>query len=119
MCIRDRHYDALQVNNQSEKISFLWKEQWLDCEKNLPLRKLDLQDENYTFHLGYVDANETLNLVQDRDSEYFIQVLEGLVLNGGNQLNNENGLALLADEEVQHSFHSKLESSVLIIKRQN
>jgi len=113
------HYEALQINNQINKFSFLWKEQWLDSIKELSLHQLAIEDDEYTFFLGHLNINETLSVILQADSEYFVQVLEGRIQNEDNIMNNENGLGLLSGANVLESFQATLESKVLIIKRKN
>lgn len=111
-------FDALQINKQSDKISFLWKEQWLDCVKGLPMQELAIEDEHYTFHLGHIAEGDSLAFEQKSNVDYFVQVIDGQILNQENVLDSESGLGLISDVDLQQTFQAKIESSVLIIARQ-
>ena len=111
------HFEALQINKQADQISFLWKEQWLDCAKGLPLHQLDLQDENYTFCLGYMTKEETLVLEQEPGVDYFVQVIEGQVQNEDNLLDTESGLGIVSNIQEEQRFLAQVDSSLLIIGR--
>jgi len=115
----ESHYDALQINNSGKQISFLWKEQWLNCERGLPIRELDIQDDNYTFHLGHIGKSESFVFNQKPKIDYFVQVLDGQIQNESNILNSESGLGLISDISIQQSFFALEESNFLIIGCQN
>ena len=111
------HYDALQVSKQKDTFSLLWKDQWLDCEKQLPLRKLSIDDERYSFHLGYITVGESLVFEQKANVDYFVQVLDGVIQNKENVLDSESGLGLISDKDARQNFLTKTNSSILIIAR--
>lgn len=112
------HYDALQINKQSTRFNFLWKEQCLDCERFLPMHKLNIQDDNYTFYLGYTPKDKTFVLNQQSDINYFVQVLDGQMQNENNVLDCESGLGLMSNTNTQQTFLAVEESSFLIIANQ-
>lgn len=111
-------FDALQINKQSDKISFLWKEQWLDCASDLPMQELAIEDEHYTFYLGHIAEAAYLSFKQKSNVDYFVQVIDGQIENQENVLDSESGLGLISDIDLQQEFLAKTESSVLIIARQ-
>ena len=110
-------FDALQINKQHNKISFLWKEQWLDCVRGLPMQELAIEDDIYTFHLGYIEEGVSLAFEQKSNIDYFVQVIDGQIQNQENILDCESGLGLMSDVDLQQEFLAKTESSVLIIAR--
>jgi hypothetical protein len=110
-------FDALQINKQPGKISFLWKEQWLDCASGLPMQELAIVDDNYTFHLGHISEGTSLTFEQKSNVDYFVQVIDGQIQNQENVLDTESGLGLISDIDLQQNFLAKTESSVLIIAR--
>lgn len=111
------HYDALQINKQASKISFLWKNQWIDCEEKCPMRKLDIEDEKYAFHLGYLAEGETMRFEQKANLDYFVQVLDGAMQNQNNILDSESGLGLMSEIDAQQNFLAKRKSCFLVISR--
>lgn len=111
------HFDALQINKQPNQIGFLWKDQCLNCDSGLPLRKIDIEDNQYAFYLGHLSVNEKLTFEQKSGMNYFVQVIDGEVKNLDNILNSESGLGLVSDRNLRQDLLAIADSKILIIER--
>ncbi len=110
------NFEALQVSIKGNEISLLWKDQYVSLNQMKTIQDLPFEDDTYTFQLVKLHTDQSIEFDQDPKRSYFIQVLDGEVLNGSNLLNSTNGLGIISESKPL-ALNARVNSSVLIISR--
>jgi len=114
----EKKFEALQINIQAEKISFLWKDQIVSIETFETYHTIPIWDDKYNFSLLHLQVNEFFQFAQEARDEYYLQVLDGEVQLEEYILTTTSGLGSVSAAKSQLHLQSNKESRVLIIRHQ-
>lgn len=110
-------FDALQVSQQNDKTTILWKDQYLETIATSEINQLEIEDPNYKFHLLHIADQDKSKINLASQSDYFIQVLKGVISYDDLELSDQNGLGFVKEENGDYQFEAKEDAYLLIIQK--